>query len=315
MDGARFLASVAIVWLHVPREPAWDGSSAVGRFAVPFFTQAAVLLAFYTPERRPDLSLAHYAARRFRRIYPAFLTWSVFYAGVRWCSHTWLHQPSYHVRLIDLLWNGTALQLWFLPFILLATVLAFAVAGVLARWQPPAAGMGAVGLLAGLGFALPSVINRAASLGYTGELALAAAPSVCWAMALGAWRRQLPPSVWHGALVAVLGSALWVGGTAWVWRQGRQTLAENLAGLGCTLLVFHPVGVTCFRPWARWGFAAFGMYLLHPFWVEGLENMVHCFHPAPVPGLAVGAFVFASCLSLVSTCLLWRWRGTRWLVA
>ena len=43
-DAARLLAALAIVWLHAIRSPALLPSTSLGRFAVPFFTAAAVFL-------------------------------------------------------------------------------------------------------------------------------------------------------------------------------------------------------------------------------------------------------------------------------
>ena len=316
LDGARWLASVAIVWLHVPKTPALDATSALGRFAVPFFTQAAVLLAYAAPERHPTLSVARYAGGRFQRIYLVFLAWSCFYAVTRWFSHRLLHQPDYQIRLTDLLWNGTTLQLWFLPFILLATVLAFAVRRGSDRWKIGAWSVAAVGLFAGAAVAVAPPLNPVAvSLGYTGIFAFAALPSVCWAVGLAAARRVTSPSFWATPGMATLGASCWVGGSVWTWLAGRQIFAENLAGLGLTLLVWHPWGESWLRPWARWGFAAFGVYLIHPFWLEGFENVRRHFIPGDALVFEVVAFVFALGASLGSTVCLWRSRAVRWLVA
>ncbi|MBE7157029.1 MAG: acyltransferase [Rhodospirillales bacterium] len=316
LDGARWLASVAIVWLHVPKTQTLDATSTVGRFAVPFFTQVAVLLTYAAPERHPTLSLGRYAVGRFQRIYPVFLAWSVFYAATRWASHRLLHQPAYRPSAADLLWNGTALQLWFLPFILLATILTFMVRRGVDRWRVGAGGVVTAGLVAGVAVAVVPPTNLvASSLGYTGVFAWMALPSVCWAIGLAAARQTAPTALWKTPATAVVGTAFWVAGSAWTWLAGRQTFAENLAGLGLTLLVWYPGSERWLQPWAKWGFAAFGIYLVHPFWLEGFENVRRHFVTGDGLIFEGATFAFALVMSLASAWCLWRCRATRWLVA
>src|SRR5438128_2483643 len=87
VDLAKLVAAAAVVWIHVTdcdeaREylPLW-------RFAVPFFTCAAVYFVLQKVASDPTGRLSSYCAQRARRLYLPFILWSVLYLGIRAVKH------------------------------------------------------------------------------------------------------------------------------------------------------------------------------------------------------------------------------------
>src|SRR5688572_15822937 len=68
LDAARFLAAVAIVWLHAPETPLLQRTgNPLTRPAVPFFTAAAVFLLVRGLLRDPNRSFIKYLRSRIVR--------------------------------------------------------------------------------------------------------------------------------------------------------------------------------------------------------------------------------------------------------
>ncbi len=185
LDLARFVAALGIIWLHIDGNSSLDWAKRMGRFAVPFFAASATFLAANTVWRRPNLTIAKYAKDRFVRIYFLFLAWSVIYWAARSASHmVFEHSGFLRISAVDLLWNGTGVQLWFLPFILVATVLAFALGKLLVGQETlrftASAVVASIGLLA----ALRPLPESWRVMGYAIGLSYYTAPAACWAFSL-----------------------------------------------------------------------------------------------------------------------------------
>ena len=127
IEAWRFAAAAGIVWLHTCAYEALPNAGNLGRFAVPFFSALAMYLLYQSIRRNPDQDFFSFATRRTRRIYLPFLAWSVIYLLAKNLKrHFVSHQPP-----VPPGWSffiaGTSLQLWFLPFLLVATVIMFPV--------------------------------------------------------------------------------------------------------------------------------------------------------------------------------------------
>ena len=183
-DAARLLAAYSIVWLHTPRSEGLAHWSLLGRFAVPFFSAAAVFFVVDGLRRNPDRSLREYTANRLRRIYVPFLAWSAIYLVFKWIKEIAAPEQANVFPGIEALWTGTFFHLWFMPFVLVATLATFVVArriiGNRAREMKACVALG----LAGLAIAVvqpPSIV--AADTGFL-LLAWQTLPAVCWGIAV-----------------------------------------------------------------------------------------------------------------------------------
>ena len=291
LDAFRFLAAVAIVWLHIAGVPALQRSKDLGRFAVPFFTSTATFLAYDALRRRGDTSLGEYSANRFRRIYLLFLAWSVFYWFVRSASSILFKHEGW-VRLTPrgLLLDGEAIQLWFLPFIVVATSAAFAVAKGARSWPTirlPAAVLLAVGgILIGM-LPTPGWVQAA---GYAPWLSYDAFPGCLWGIAFGLFTDQAsapPPrqpqtidgiaAIQQPPFLTVMTVVGATGIGAWLFFGlpfGRSLLLENAAGFGLFLLALSRVTVKPAPLLAALGSISFGIYLAHALFVDGMQHLL-----------------------------------------
>ena len=328
LDAFRFLAAVGVVWLHVAAAPGWERSRVLGRFAVPFFTCAAVFLAFDALRRRPGTTIGSYLDARVRRVYGLFLAWSVIYwaaraASTRFVEHRGWWRPTPREFLLD----GVAIQLWFLPFITVATVTAFAVAK-LAREMPATRWpLTVLTVLTGLAAAVLPTPGWVGSLGYGPGLAYGALPSWMWGIALGLSTGggnvspasaaamagaddSAPPRPLVPAAVAALGAAGFV-----VWLvagllYGHSMFWENVSGLGLVLLAFYRVVSRPVPLLATLGAISFGVYLAHALFVEGSQHLMPRFGVHPGGGRDLLILLLAVAGS--SVLILALKRGGRW---
>jgi peptidoglycan/LPS O-acetylase OafA/YrhL len=326
LDAMRLLAAVAIVWLHTVSSPRLAHTvDPLTRFAVPFFTAGAVFLLMENLRRQPRRGWGSYAASRFRRLYLPFLLWSAAYFALRQAKHRLLsHEPPLPVGSY-LLWAGSAHHLWFLPFLLVLSVALFPVAKAVAGRR----GVGwLVALLAAAGGAAVALVpppvpastlapTDAEMARYVARLSWAALPAGLWAVAFAVVYARTGPRHWRSGLVAVAAALLAAGCCVTIWRTGRNAALENAAGLACLVVGLAPWDGRLVRGLAALGTLAYGVYLSHVLFVEGIQAV------AARAGVAAGnswwsdVAVFAGAVagSLVLSAYLRRSRWTRPLVA
>lgn len=314
-DLARLIAAYGVVWIHASRLPGLETTKAVGRFAVPFFVFATVFFVFDGLRRRPWLGFGQYALSRLVRIYLPFLAWSGIYLAFKLAKAAVLPEQQNDFPGWSFLWAGSFYHLWFLPFILVVSLAAFALGkAVLGRPAAERALAGAC-LAAGLAWALvpDSAFGPLAS--GRGLLVSAAVPSACWAVALALiYRGPLAKQLKRPAALA-LAAVLLVFATAWLWQDSSSKLAATLAGLGAMLLALGPsVGGWAARL-SVFGPLAYGIYLSHLLFIKVFESLAAKLG-SPVTWQSDVAIFAVTCL--LSTMLAWalsRHRATRWLAA
>lgn len=283
LDCARLLAVISIVWLHTPESTLLEKSVDIGRFAVPFFTFAALFLAFQSSLRHVESSLGSYVSTRFRRIYLVFLFWSLVYGIVRTIRDFTLRHTLPSLSIRDFLWDGTAHHLWFLPFVFVASSLSFAVA----RWTeklrssywPIAAFCAGLGLV----FALQHAPNSFKILGYTSELSADVLPSVLLAIAFAMIYARAAPELFCRRIVTVAGVLLWLICLAILLTTGRTILLETLSGFGLFLASLNRSSTPLTARMAGWGKFAFGIYILHVLFLEGFQDIARKIGWPPSP--------------------------------
>ena len=123
-------AAYAIIWLHAPHIARLDDSRAIGRFAVPLFVMITILMVFESLARNPQQGLITYARSRFVRLYLPFMAWNGIYLAFKLLKGRLLPGEPNDYPGAEILWVGACWHLWFLPFILVVSLLAFAVAGL-----------------------------------------------------------------------------------------------------------------------------------------------------------------------------------------
>ncbi len=314
LDVCRLLAAYAIVWLHTPRPAAWADLGLLGRFAVPFFTAAATFFAWQAGSRAGDRTVVGYARSRLMRIYVPFLGWSGIYLAFKGAKALLLPNEPNDFPGIDLLWLGSFYHLWFMPFVLLATLAVFCLARVAAGIRGCEIGMVALATVAGLDIALLPADRSLSTVGF-GQLALDALPSVCWGIVLAigcqSGGRGWLSSRRIGGVCLVLAAAL----TLLLCDLGRNSLVENLSGVALLVFTLGDWTSPMLERIARLGPLAYGIYLSHLLFIKTLEAGQAKLHEPLSAATALVIFVLAAAGSTLLAWSLSRWRATRWLTA
>jgi peptidoglycan/LPS O-acetylase OafA/YrhL len=134
VDAFRPVATLGIIWVHVIEYHELGRPAAtLGRFGTSYYIAAAVFIALLAARRSRQRTGWAVVTRRARRLLVPFLAWSVVYgvfyaipaaeAGAQW-------------QLLTRWWGplaGTAVHLWFLPFVFVVSLLAHALGPWLLR--------------------------------------------------------------------------------------------------------------------------------------------------------------------------------------
>ena len=314
-DAARLLAAYAIVWLHTPGSPALMPSTALGRFAVPFFTAAAVFLVCESVARGRKRGVLEYAKNRFTRLYLPFLAWSAVYLAFKLAKSMLTPDMANEFPGLGVLVSGGFFHLWFLPFVLVATLATFVVvrrvignAKAEARLAVATAGIGTAIAVAPLPGAL-------LALGPVAEYWWMALPAAFWGIAIAIMYRhggcrwiEKTQATFAGAAVALLA-------TGWTWQAGRSLFAENLAGIAFLIFALGSFEGPWVRRAAKFGPLAYGIYLSHLLFIKVCEACATRLQWTESMALDLATFALAAGLSTALAWSLSKCRHTRWLVA
>lgn len=317
-DWTRSFAAFAIIWWHALEAPALLPMKPVMTFAVPYFAATAVFFACRSGlSPAPGRGMRAYAGQRFWRLYVPFLAWTALYALLRIANHVALNGAWPHLSY-NLLWTGSAHHLWFLPFVLMLTLVGHGLGRLLAP-SAVARGLGAAVCLA-LALAALAVLMLGVTVDggdYTLGRTLTALPAslaaVALCLALGPTGVDALRTGWVTALG--LAAALACPGLTLLVDPGSQHALANAGGLGLFLFSFGRLlpAVAWVR---RLGELAFSIYLAHILFVEGMQDVLSAVLKVPVsPGRDVAVFLFASVCSTLVALLIQRVRGLRWLGA
>jgi surface polysaccharide O-acyltransferase-like enzyme len=315
---ARWIAIYAIIYLHSVRSEDLIASTSLTRFAVPFFVAACVFFVFQGVEHKPGRTLLQYAAGRLLRIYVPFLGWCGIYAAFKLIKGVFLpDQPNEYTTGIEILWEGTFYHLWFLPFIVLVSLVSFVVAKAVRaveslRW-PIAVGS----LAAGAMLTMPAVVGPIAHHHRPSQFILDALPAAFWTMALGialGHKRRLADGrcerpVVDLALLPLLGCLVWLG------LHGRSAMVENLAGVSLLVAALREVKQPLIQRLERMSPLIFGVYLAHLLPIKVFEALGTRLGFSPSWQVDLAIFLLSAVAAPLIAWLLYRFRGTRWLVA
>ena len=315
LDLARLIAAYAIIWLHAPHIEWLDDSRALGRFGVPLFVMITILMVFESLARNPQQELRRYARSRFVRLYLPFMAWNGIYLAFKLLKGRLLPGEPNDYPGVEILWVGACWHLWFLPFILVVSLLAFAVARfVIARPESAPRWM-AASLLCGWVLMFFPPVDWLVGIGKYGEIVGNALPPVAWGLGLAIACQLLGTDLLKRPAATLLGGLLLVAGTACVWRFGHSRLCETLAGLGMLIIAMAPVEQPWCRRLAGLGTLAYGIYLSHVLWLKVIEVLAVKAGMANAWPRDAAIFLAAALASSVTAWLLSRRPSTRWLVA
>lgn len=323
------------MWLHshVGANPA--SSSAIGRLTVPFFCFIAGVFLVHALRGRAAEETRPFLRRRAARLYVPFVIWTVIYALARLGGSLLTDKPHGLSPSLDWFAVGTMHHLWFLPFLLLATVLfAWPLRAVLPH-PGLARSLAAMLIVGGAAMTLYPILvyptgrmevvyfehfhakwaeESASDLDWTYfvDRVWSRSPGFMWGVAagilLGANWRRLRLGAWGVAL----GGAACVGSIAWYWATGRNPVAANVGGVGLVALGMGLGSSALTRRLAPLGALTYGIYLVHILIVLGIWTFARMVKADARPWVGEVVFVLALAGSVAITWLARRWRVGRW---
>ncbi len=275
VDVAKLVAAAAVIWIHVTACEQSREFLPLCRFAVPFFTCAAVYFVLNKVRSDQNSSFLSYCVQRARRLYVPFLVWGFLYLVIRIIKHLVTGTGSPIIWSPALLLNGTTHHLWFLPFVCLLSIVTF---GLSQR------------------FGLPKPENRMwwalAFVLIGAALAFTPCPVMIQPTEFPltyfidhAWD-ALPPAFFGGALFFLLSVISPREPLRWaVFAVGLVCLGmefalndylvfPHLAGASFLFFTSTQVDRKWMAPLRPWAELAFVIYLVHVLFVEGLQTVL-----------------------------------------
>lgn len=278
VDGGRFFAALAIIWIHTAQSVSGQMLIPICRFAVPFFTVSIVFFSLQNciKNARRD-KWNHYISKRATRLYLPFLLWSLTYLLLRLIKHYFVQSDSPLILSPAILSNGTTHHLWFLPFALFLCILAFPLGRLLARATRTQRHLYClIALGAGIvaGFLPPPLPMEPFGnpISYFIDLSWAALPAALLGVSL---TPSLPSTVSRATLMGLWASFVVL--CSLFFFVGTHSLLVGLSGAVLFLATRMQISVPYpkFFTWA--GSISFGIYLIHVAFVElfrALQNIL-----------------------------------------
>ena len=327
LDAARFIAAIGVVWIHVCQTPATSNFGAIGRFAVPFFAATAGYFLVQSIQQNPSLKLQSFAASRLTRLYLPFLVWSGMYWAFKLAKKLIVKDSDTTLPGIEVLYQGGAYHLWFIPYLTLASLIIYGVS----RYNAPTARNQRylAAFSASLGLLLAMLLSISQPVENTPYFMMMATPSLLWGSALG-WLQIASKSQTgqpclqsRNPTMPILLIGLFVVATLTPPGTIRSSLLENAAGVALLLIAIYASLMTNLQKKgsktidliARLGQVSLGIYFCHLLFIKIGEILLNRW--SPNYGLTI-AVCFTAIVTLLATgCSLIaaRYRFTRWLVA
>ncbi|MCC7203899.1 MAG: acyltransferase [Phycisphaeraceae bacterium] len=318
LDAARVFAGLGVIWFHSIESDTLQPAGILGRFSVAFYTLAAMLFMVESLRRKPARTWRQYATERLTRLYLPFIGWSILTQLVVWFVH---HRLSPRVPLpelsLDVLVTGTALPMWFIPFILVGCLALFPLAKWMIRNRYRQYTVAVLAILLALNLDISDWYDPPLQgIPLLGPLLLASWhrwSALYWGLALAI--------LYHGWLkrpdiarrMALLGLLMLVAITAYQWVHGMHPALKVLTGLSFILVALAPWQHALITWVARLAPLTMGVYLCHWLWISLARGLAD-FYDIPIcPQRDVVIFLLASLLSVTSLWLLVRVRWGAWL--
>lgn len=308
LDAMRFFAALSLVWIHTVESPLFIRYSVLGRFGLSYFIIVSMWLLGQSVRKQPHRGWGEFAWKRTRVLYGSFLLWNAVYLVARFTKHGVFQGGSEIILDRYLLVAGTSLQLWFLPVILAAGLLAYPLVRSTAHRPAAMAACSVLLLIAAVPLSfvpLPQTGHVSATHLYSAIILSSPAICVSLAMAVG---YPLMADTFKRRRSMIAGAAVFFTALGFMFFNGYHPAMQALAGLGAF--------VFCLPIPSRWvpsvlahlGKWSFGIYLIHSLWSEALQAILTRadIPVSPLRDLSIYAATLAA--SIVSSYLL---RNTR----
>lgn len=303
IDAMKWVAACGIVWIHtVGSYDSGFSWTSLGRFGVPFFTIVAMYFATRAAGKQNSPDWSSYAYKRFIRLYVPFLIWNIIYTFFRLLKNHALGFTSDIPVFTGLGWflGSTAVQLWFLPFLLICNLVFFP----LAKWLVISGTRQRIGIIVLITAGFTSAYGPRLWEIETGDLSLNsfimfsydALPSALIGCAWGLWNPQ-PHKSNISALLMLIGLISLSVGMGLMMQ--RWILLETLAGIFAFVFCLFVMDDKWISFLAWLGKYSMGVYLIHPLVLDGLRVGLK------FGGISFGNLWILLCLWLAATWISW----------
>lgn len=317
IDAARIIAMLGILIIHAIETPWLAKIDYIGTFGVPFYLFASLYFQARSFREHPDRQIKAYIGARMKRLYLPFLAWTAIYLVARNLKHVLLlHHPMLPMKPAYLL-AGTAHHLWFLPMLVIVTILT----GILGRFCSGNPRLRWIIIVSSsiIGSIL-AIVPRPEWFNYArGDnvyflyQSWKTLPSVFLGLALAWWMAWQPRKLLINPAIGFAGLLMT---TMMIGNQivsGYSRMDRTLSGFGWLIVALADWRGAWVSILARFGKRAFGMYLSHVLFIEGIQAIAHASGYGISLGLdalsVVGSFIGAA----VTTLLIARTPRLRWL--
>ena len=313
-DIVRAVAAIGVIWIHAGRSPFWNDHNLgpAGSWGTAFLNSLAGFFVVFALQRRADRGLLAFAGHRVWRVYGAFLVWSLLYLAARGVNFVLFHKRSMIEWEWDLLFFGTTYHLWFLPYLLIITLLTLPLVAWALRSRPRMVGVSVLFVVAASAVLIlpePEMLSR-------GREALplfhlySRAPGFFFGLAIGLWmlagfrpRVGIPHALVCAGIVA---GCMYLSLTT----ELPKHVLNRVAATAAIMVAFAPWQGAVARWLASMGTLGFGVYLCHVLFVEAFITVLT--RAGVAQSFRVDLLVFVMDV-VASFAFAWLMRRSKWL--
>lgn len=327
VDAIRIFAALGAAFLHTAESPELHQAAELGRFAVPVFNTLAAYFLVRSLRRNPRKAYGPYVTQRAIKLYLPFLAWNLVYIGARWIKAAVSGGTPPDLRPGQIFLEGASHQLWYLPFAIVCSLVAFP----LARWAVGNKGRSIFLAAIAVGGATWLAMTKQPdwwtypSIEYLCNRVWNRTPSYLFgfAIALMVWRDSAWEivSVPKGHLRKVIAAAFFAAGCACMgvgvftaWGFDHRSAMNTLAGLLFVASAFGGWSNVVSSILSRGYHYAFGIFLTHTLFIEGAQTLLHRAGFAPAVYFDLAVYLFAIVGSVLLTMLIRMSKKTTWLI-
>lgn len=328
-DLVRAAAAISVIWIHAGHSATWHELHLpeIGRWGTSFLNMLAafflvVTLKKYLISTPGPLGATKFLGHRLFRIGTPFVLWSLIYAAARVVNYALFGKITTLKFAPLLLEHGTTYHLWFLPYLMLISVLALPIVywaiGSAVRERTLAVVALVFGLVVTVFWAEPSwVPNDPERLTWIFRTLYIRCAAFSFGLAFGLLhvsniKLRVPVSLGlTGGVIAVCAA-----GCAAITSTGPTTdfTWTRIAALGAFLMALLPWRGVFAESAAKLGSLGFGVYLCHVLFVEFAHSFASALKIPPSLTVDGAVFVFAVVASFSFAAMMRKTKLLSWLI-
>jgi fucose 4-O-acetylase-like acetyltransferase len=316
-DAARLAAAFAIALCHSVQIPLLQHIFGPGLMGTSFFAAAAMYFLVRGLRKDPDRSYPRYARARFQRLILPFVGWNICYFLMRVVCDHWIERRPIIPMTPAMFLLGYENKLWFLPFIFIASLLAFPIARYGLRWASLRTAIVILCIAIGVTFCLlppPETYLPDTALFIFLQRIFRILPCTVWGIAIGLSQDAEAERRWASNQMPVIACAAIILSVLLGWTWGVTVVVRNLGGLGLLVLGLSLPNANVPAVVRKYAPKSFGIYLIHPLmigvWVIVLRRIG--LHHNIATELLTYIPIIVSTIALLTLVQGSRW--TRWLI-